>query len=113
MIVCHIISVVWQINLWSHTYTVLFELCVCLCITAQGKYHCKFIRWTAYSICINDALVSADEMFDFLTYSASLLLPIITIAAGLTTTIALAINHYIRVKRLKRIWEPRNKNPRS
>ena len=104
MVVCHIAAVVWQINLWSHTYTVLFEICVCLCITAQGKYHCKFIRWTAYAITLNDALLSADEMFDFIPYSLIIVLPIIIITIGLLTTTTLAIRHYHRVRKLKRQW---------
>ena len=111
MVVCHIAAVVWQINLWSHTYTVLFEFCVCLCISAQGKYHCKFIRWTAYAITLNDAIISADEIFDFIPYHIAIVLPFVLIAAGLLTTTTLAIRHYIKVKRLKRIWKAQN--PRS
>ena len=102
MVVCHIAAVVWQINLWSHTYTVLFEICVCLCITAQGKYHCKFIRWTAYAITLNDALLSADEMFDFIPHSLYILLPVAIITLGIMTTTTLAIRHYHKVRKLKR-----------
>lgn len=105
MVICHIAAVVWQINLWSHTYTVLFEICVCLCITAHGKYHCKFMRWTAYAITLNDALLSADEMFDFIPYSLIIVLPIIIITIGLLTTTTLAIRHYNRVRKLKRQWK--------
>ena len=107
MVICHIASVLWQINLWSHTYTVLFEICVCLCITAQGRYHCKFIRWTAYSITLNDALLSADELFDFIPYSLAIVFPFVIIAIGLITTISLAIAHYIRVKKLNRKYNGR------
>lgn len=105
MVVCHIAAVVWHTNLWSHTYTVLFEICVCLCISAQGKYHCKYIRWTAYAITLNDAVVSADEMFDFLPYSIAIVLPFVIIAIGLTATTTLAINHYHKVRKIKRQWE--------
>ena len=105
MVICHVAAVVWQINLWSHTYTVLFEICVCLCITAHGKYHCKFMRWTAYAITLNDALLSADEMFDFIPYSLIIVLPIIIITIGLLTTTTLAIRHYNRVRKLKRQWK--------
>ena len=102
MLVCHVAAVTWQINLWSHTYTVLFEICVCLCITAQGKYHCKFMRWTAYGITLNDAIVSADELLDFIPYHIAIVLPFIIITIGLLVTTILATRHYIRVKRLKR-----------
>jgi len=99
---CHIIAVAYGINLWSHTYTVLFELCVCICISVQGKYHCKYMRWTAYGICLSDAMVSADELFDFLPYNCIVFLPVALVGIGLLTTITLAIIHYIKVRKLKR-----------
>lgn len=102
MLVCHIAAVMWQINLWHHIYTVLFEICVCLCITAQGKYHCKFIRWTAYAITLNDAIVSADELLDFMPYHMAIILPFILITIGLLTTTTLSVKHYLKVKKLKR-----------
>lgn len=105
MLICHIAAFFWQINLWAHTYTVMFELCVCLCISAQGKYHCKCMKWTAYSICLYDAILSADEIFDFIPYSIAIILPFIIITAGVLTTTTLAIRHYIQVRRLKKIWE--------
>ena len=105
MVLCHILAFAIGINIWSHTYTVLFEICVCICISAQGKYHCKFMRWTAYGICISDTLVSLDEMIDFLPYSVAVFAPVLIIAAGLTTTVFLSIRHFARVKRLKRIWK--------
>ena len=103
MLVCHVAAVTWQINLWSHTYTVLFEICVCLCITAQGKYHCKFMRWTVYGITLNDAIVSADELFDFLPYHIAIVLPFILITLGLLTTTTLAIKHFIRVRKINKL----------
>lgn len=99
---CHIIAILYAVNLWSHTYTVLFEICVCLCITAQGKYHCRYMMWTAYGICLSDALVSADELFDFIPCTMIVILPAVVIAIGLLTTITLAIIHYIKVLKLKR-----------
>ena len=111
-VICHIAMMVWQINLWSHTYVILLELCVCLCLTAQGKYHCKFIRWTAYAVCLTDIIVSADNIFDFLSYTMSAVIPIVVLTLGLSTTLTLSIRHYIKVKRLKRIWEIKRKNHR-
>lgn len=109
MLICHIAAFFWQINLWTHTYTVMFELCVCLCISAQGKYHCKYMKWTAYSICLYDAILSADEIFDFIPYSIAIILPFIIITAGLLTTTTLTIRHFIRVQRLKKIWKVESK----
>ena len=102
IIACHVAALTIGINLWSYTYTVLFEICVCLCISEQGRYHCKYIKWTAYGITISDALVSTDELFDYLPYSVAVFVPIALIAAGLATTTALAVKHYIKVRKLKK-----------
>lgn len=104
MVVCHITMMVWQINLWYHTYTVLFEICLCMCMTAHGSYHCKYLKWTAYAICLNDTIISTDEMFNLLPYSWASLLPIFIITTGLSTTVIMSIQHYKKVKRLKRVW---------
>lgn len=107
-IICHINAMVWQINIWSHTYTVMFEICVCLCMSAQGKYQCKYMRWTAYAVCLTDILVSLDELFDILPYTIAVIAPFAILSIGLLTTTTLAIKHYIKVKRRKRIWKVNN-----
>lgn len=103
-IVCHLFAVVWRTNLWSHSYTVLFEICVCIFISAEGKYFCKYMRWTAYAITFNDIVISLDEAFDFIPYHISIVLPFVIIACGLVTTITLSLIHYAKVKRINRIW---------
>lgn len=105
MIICYIAALAFGVNVWSHTYTVLIELCLCLCISAQGKYQCKYMRWTLYGITISDALTSLDELFDFIPYNIVSFVPPIIIIVGLLTTTTLAIKHYIRIKRRKRIWK--------
>lgn len=104
MITCYIVVLASGINIWSHTYTVLLELCLCICISAQGKYHCKYMKWTLYGITLADALTSLDELFDFLPYNWLAFSPAIIITIGLLTTTILAIRHYHRVRKLKRQW---------
>lgn len=105
MITCYIVALASGINIWSHTYTVLLELCLCICISAQGKYHCKYTKWTLYGITFADALTSLDELFDFVPYNWLAFSPAIIIALGLLTTTTLATWHYIKVKKHKRRWE--------
>lgn len=102
---CYIIEFALRINIWSQTYYLLFELCTCLCISKQGVYHCKFIKWTAYSILASDTLVCIDNLFDVFHVNFMVLIPPSIIAIGLLTTTTLAIRHFIRVQRLKKIWK--------
>lgn len=105
IIMCYVVEFALHINIWSQTYYLLFELCTCLCISKQGVYHCKFIKWTAYSILISDSLVCVDNIFDVFPVNFMVLIPPAIIAVGLITTTSLAIRHFIRVQRLKKIWK--------
>lgn len=113
MITCYIVALASGINIWSHTYTVLLELCLCICISEQGKYHCKYMKWTLYGITLADALTSLDELFDFVPYNWLAFSPAIIITLGLLTTTTLAIRHYHRVRKLKRQWNHTSQSHQS
>lgn len=102
LILCYIIELFYGVNIWYQSYYLLFELCICLCISKQGVYHCKYIKWTAYGILVSDTLVCIDNLFDIFPVNFMVLVPAIIIAVGLLTTTCMAIRHYIRVKRLKK-----------
>ena len=105
LIVCYLVTAIFQVNIWRQIYYPLFELCVCLCISKQGIYHCKFVKWTAYAIFVQDTIVSFDVLFDFLPNGLAAIIPPTILTAGLVTTTVLAIRHFIKVKRLKKIWK--------
>lgn len=107
LILCYLIEIFLGKNIWSQTYYLLFELCVCLCISKQGVYHCKYIKWTAYGIFMSDVIVCFDNLLDIFPVNFMVFIPPVIIIMGLSTTTALAIKHYIKVKRLKRIWKPK------
>lgn len=109
LILCYLIWMLLQVEIWSQTYYLLFELCTCLCISKQGVYHCKFIKWTAYSILASDTLVCIDNLFDVFPVNFMVLIPPSIITVGLLTTTTLAIRHFIRVQRLKKIWKVEKK----
>lgn len=103
----------FEIDIWSQTYYLLFELCTCLCISKQGVYHCKYIKWTAYGILLSDTIVCIDNLFDVFPVNFMVFVPAIIIAIGLSITTILAIDHYIKVKRLKKIWKIKEKRKTS
>lgn len=104
LIACYAAEMALQRNIWSQSYYLLFELCTCLCISKQGVYHCKFIKWTAYSILASDILICIDNVFDIFSTNFMVVTPPVIIMAGLLTTTTLAIRHYHRVRKLKRQW---------
>lgn len=104
MIACYLAFYIWLVNIWRQMFYLLFELCVCLCISKQGVYHCKYIKWTAYAILIQDCIVSTDAIWNFMPDGILALVPPAIITTGLVVTTTLAIRHYIKVRRLKKIW---------
>lgn len=109
LVVCYALSVAMGIDIWSQTYNLLLELCLCLCISKQGVYHCRFIKYTAYGILASDSIVCVDNAFDIFPVNFMVFVPAIIIAIGLLTTTTLAIRHFIRVQRLKKIWKVETK----
>lgn len=113
LIFCYIGAFVFQKDFWFQDYYLLFELCVCLCISKQGVYHCKFIKYTAYGILMSDALVCLDNHFDIFPVNFMVFAPAIIISIGLLTTTTLAIRHYHHVRKLKTQWNRINQSPQS
>ena len=104
LILCYMAEFLWQVNLWRQSYYLLFEYCVCLCISKHGVYHCKYIKWTAYAILIEDTIATTDVMFDYMPNVLFAIVQPTIITVGILTTTILAVRHYIRVKRIKKIW---------
>lgn len=104
LLACYIFAF-FGIDIWQQWYYLLFELCLCLCISRQGVYHCRFIKWTAYAILLVEVIAYIDTIFDMLPPTAFIVLLMAILTAGITTTTVLAIRHYIKVRRLKKIWE--------
>lgn len=89
-------------------YIPLFELCVVIYAFSEGKYHCRYIKYTALSLLLADTLTQLDNAFDFLTIEAHNLIPVAMITTGIFVGVFLAIKHYIRVLKLKRMLNDRN-----
>lgn len=107
LLVCYLAAIVFGADIWSQWYYLLFELCLCLCISKQGVYHCRFIKWTAYAIFVEEVLAYLDVLFDFLPVGAAAFIQPTIIIAGITTTTVMAIRHFIKVQRIKKIWQSR------
>ena len=105
LVLCYLAADIFAINIWRQFYFLLFELSVCLCISKQGVYHCRYIKWTAYAILFHDMIVCSDILFDWLPEGVMAVVPPLVIVAGMLTTTSLAVRHYIKVRRLKKVWK--------
>lgn len=89
------------IDILTNSYVLLFELCVVSYTFCSGKFHCKYMRWTALSILIVDLLNHSDYYFNYIPVSIFNILPIGILALGLGTSITLAIRHFYKVAKLR------------
>jgi len=104
-LMCCYIAAWFGVDIWCQWYYLLMEACVCLCISKQGVYHCRFIKWTAYAILIAETLAYTDVVFEYMDAVAFIVIQSTILTAGISTTLTLAIRHYMRVKRIKKIWK--------
>lgn len=89
------------IDILTNSYVLLFELCVVSYTFCSGKFHCKYMRWTALSILIVDLLNHSDYYFNYIPVSIFNILPIGILALGIGTSITLAIRHFYKVAKLR------------
>ena len=101
-IVVFLCGQIFGVNIFDSTYIILFELCVVVYTFSEGKYHCKYMKYTALSIFLADTLTRLDYMFNFMSVSAHNLIPIGILALGIGTSITKAIMHFVRVMKLKK-----------
>ena len=91
------------IDILRYSYITLFELCVLIYTFSEGKYHCKYIRWTMLSIFLCDVIGNIDYFLGFPLAQTYNLIPIFILALGIGTSITLAFKHFYEVIKLQRL----------
>ena len=89
------------IECFSDAYIVLAEFAICFVVSSQGKYHCKYLRHTAYGLTASDCITRIDNAFDILSVDSSIILPLSIVMSSVTISFVLALRHYYRVLKLK------------
>ena len=91
----------YGVECFSDAYIVMAELAICVVMSTQGKYHCKYMRFTAYGLTASDSVTRIDNAFGILGVEASIILPLSLVMCSLTISFVLALRHYYRVLKLK------------
>ena len=89
------------VECFSDAYIVIAELAICVVMSSQGKYHCKYMKFAAYGLTASDSVTRIDNAFDILGVEASIILPLSLIMCSVTISFVLALRHYYRVLKLK------------
>ena len=91
----------YGLECFSDAYIVIAELAICVVMSSQGKYHCKYLRHTAYGLTASDSITRIDNAFDILSVEASITLPLSIVMCSISVSFVLALRHYYRVLKLK------------
>ena len=86
---------------FSDAYIVMAELAICVVMSSQGKYHCKYMKFTAYGLTASDSVTRIDNAFDILSVDAAIVLPLSIVMCSIFVSFVLALRHYYRVLKLK------------
>ena len=89
------------VECFSDAYIVMAELSICVVMSSHGKYHCKYMKFTAYGLTASDSVTRIDNAFDILGVDASIILPLSLVMCSVTISFVLALRHYDRVLKLK------------
>ena len=89
------------VECFSDSYIVMAELSICVVMSSHGKYHCKYMKFTAYGLTASDSVTRIDNAFDILGVEASIILPLSLVMCSVTISFVLALLHYYRVLKLK------------
>ena len=91
----------YGVECFSDAYIVMAELAICVVMSSQGKYHCKYLRHTAYGLTASDCITRIDNAYDILSVDASIILPLSIVMCSISVSFVLALIHYYRVLKLK------------
>lgn len=101
LVLSFIIAQFFFIDILGNWYIVLFETCVVVYCFSEGKYHCKYLKFSALSLLVVDTLTRLDNTFNFLSVDAHNLIPIAILTLGIGTSITLALRHFYKVNQLR------------
>lgn len=89
------------VECFSDAYIVMAELAICVVMSSHGKYHCKYMKFTAYGLTASDSVTRIDNAFEILGVEASIILPLSLVMCSVTISFVLALRHYYMVLKLK------------
>lgn len=104
----YIIAQYFGLDILGDWYIVLFELiCVVYCYS-EGKYHCRYIKHLSLCVLLCEIITRLDNELDFLSVTAHNMIPLSILALGVATSTTLAIRHFYRVIKVKKLSNGRN-----
>lgn len=95
------VTALFGIRFFNDAYIVIAELAICCMCSSQGRYHCKYMKYLAWGIFVGDTVTRTDAAWDYLSPGAAAIIPGSALTASAALMLVSAINHFIKVQKLK------------
>ena len=109
-----------DISVYDYIFTdsILFGVVLTTLVHAQGRYHCKWIRFMCYDLIVIPSINFVDtKYYIFVNAEDCIYLYCSIVTISVLITLFLAIRHFIKVQNLKsnkrRLYEDRRRNERE
>lgn len=89
------------VEFFNDAYIILAEIALCVVMSSQGKYHCKYMKFTAYGLTASDSVTRIDNAYDILSVESAIVLPLSLVMCSVAISFILALRHYYRALKLK------------
>lgn len=99
--IANIVAQTYCIDILNDSYILLFELIVVVYSFSEGRYHCKYLKFTMLGIFFSELITRLDNAFNFLSVSEHNAFGICLIAIGIGVSTFKALAHFYKVGKLK------------
>lgn len=89
------------VDILNDSYILLFELIVVVYSFSEGRYHCKYLKFTMLGIFFSELITRLDNYFNFLSVSEHNAFGIVLIAIGIGVSMFKALMHFYKVGKLR------------
>lgn len=90
------------IEYFSDVYIIMAECIICVVMSSQGKYHCKYMKFTAYGLTAGDCVTRIDNEYEILSVDSAIILPLSLVMCSVLISFVLALRHFYQVQKIKR-----------
>lgn len=101
LLIAFYIAQMYGEDILTGSHTLLYELIVVVYAHSEGKYHCRYLKFTISGIFIAECITHLDYSLNFLTTREHNWIPFCCIAIGIGCSMCKALMHFYKVVNLK------------
>ena len=88
------------VDILTGNHVLLFELLAVVYTYSEGKFHCKYLRYTMLGIFLAECITRFDNTYDFISVEQHNLIPAFLLAIGILLSVCKSFNHLYKIRKL-------------